>query len=165
MTAREAAEPVDEQPADARAWDAFWAEVQGEGRTETIRGVTVPVPSDLPLGFKARMDQLRDSDRDEDVQELVGMVFGPGVLDQWITAGMGMREFQTVLTWGMSCGGGNPITFREAYELVAGAEGKSPGPSRATRRAATKKPSSPTGGASKRTSSASTSSGRKASRA
>lgn len=152
--------------ADTQGWDAFWAEVNAKGATETIRGVTVPVPTDLPLGFQQRMNALRDSDRDEDVQELVALIFGAGILDQWIAAGMGTREFQVVLGWGVANGGGKPTTFREAYDMVAAAEaeGKGPGPNRATRRAATKKPSSTTGGPSKRTSPASTGSTRTASR-
>lgn len=152
--------------ADTQGWDAFWSEVNAKGATETIRGVIVPVPTDLPLGFQQRMNQLKDSTRDEDVQELVTLIFGEGVLDQWVAAEMGTREFQVVLGWGVANGGGKPTTFREAYDMVmtAEAEGKAPGPNRATRRAATKKPSSATGATSKRTSSASTTSTRTASR-
>jgi hypothetical protein len=54
-------------------------------QTEVIRGVVVPVPTDMPLGFQQRMNALRDSDRDEDVQELVALIFGPGVLDSGST--------------------------------------------------------------------------------
>jgi hypothetical protein len=158
------------QAVDTSSWDAFWAEVNaGDAPTETIRGVTVRVPSDLPLGFQQRMNELRDSSRDEDVRELVALVFGPGVLDQWIAADMGSREFKVVLAWGIANGGGKPTSFREAFELVtaAEAEGKAPSaqPNRAARRAATNSPSSATGRTSKRTSSASTGTARKTSRA
>jgi hypothetical protein len=165
MAARKAAA----ETVDTSSWDAFWAEVNADAAaTETIRGVTVPVPSDLPLGFQQRVNELRDSTRDEDVQELVALVFGAGVLDQWIAADMGSREFQVVLAWGIANGGGKPTSFREAFELVtaAEAEGKAPSaqPNRAARRAGTNSPSSGTGGRSKRTSSASTASARKTSR-
>jgi hypothetical protein len=155
---------------DTQSWDDFWAEVNaGDAPTETIRGVTVRVPTDLPLGFQQRVNELRDSSADEDVQELVALVFGAGVLDQWTDAGMGSREFQVVLAWGIANGGGKPTTFREAYEMVTAAEaaGKalSPQPNRAARRAATSSRSSATGGRSKRTSSASTGTARTTSRA
>lgn len=152
-----------------QSWDAFWAEVNAKPQTEVIRGVTVPVPSDMPLGFQQRVNALRDSDRDEDVQELVALIFGPGVLDQWIANGMGEREFRIVCGWGIANGAGKSTTFREAFDLMAmaEAEGKAPGepsaPNRATRRAATKKPSSAGGATSKPTSRASTASARKTS--
>lgn len=157
MAARKAAA----ETVDTSSWDAFWAEVNaGDAPTEVIRGVTVRVPTDLPLGFQQRVNELRDSTADEDVQELVALVFGAGVLDQWIAADMGSREFQVVLAWGIANGGGKPTSFREAFELVtaAAAEGKAPSaqPNRAARRAATNSRSSATGGQSRPTSSAST---------
>lgn len=156
MAAKKAA---DSTAVDTQSWDDFWAEVNHKPTTEVIRGVTVTVPTDLPLSFQQRMTALRDSERDEDVQELVSMIFGPGVLDKWLASDMGSREFKVILMWGMSNGGGKAISFREAYDLLtkAEAEGKAPGqPNRAARRAASKKPSSNTGHASKRTSSANT---------
>jgi hypothetical protein len=144
---------------ETQSWDDFWSEVNAKSTTEVIRGVTVTVPTDLPLGFQQRMTALQYSERDEDVQELVSMIFGPGVLDKWLDTGMGSREFKVILMWGMSNGGGKAISFREAYDmlLVAEAEGKAFGrPNRAARRAATRSPSSATGGQSKRTSNAST---------
>lgn len=151
-----------------QSWDAFWAEVNAKPQTEVIRGVTVPVPSDMPLGFQQRANELRDSTSDEDIQELVAMIFGPGVLDQWIANGMGAKEFRVVCGWGFRNGQGQPTTFREAFDLMAKAEAEgkaesAQSPNRATRRAATKKPSSAGGATSKRTSSASTGSARKTS--
>jgi hypothetical protein len=153
---------------DAQSWDDFWAEVNAARVTEVIRGVEVPVPSDLPLIFQQRMNELRDSDRDEDVRELVALVFGDGVLDQWRDAGMGAAELRVVLAWGFANGSGKATSFREAYDIVtqAEAEGKAPGgPNRAARRAATNARSSSTGSASRPTSRASTASTRKTSRA
>lgn len=166
MTARKAA-----ASADTQSWDDFWAEVNAKPQTEVIRGVTVPVPSDLPLGFQQRANELKDSTSDADVQELTAMIFGEGVLDKWIAAGMGAREFRTVVGWGFANGSGQAMTFREAYDLVtaAEAEGKAPGepsaPNRAARRAATKPRSSAGGSSSKPTSRASTGSARTTSRA
>jgi hypothetical protein len=167
-TRKQAAETV-----DTSSWDAFWAEVQAEARetnpTEVIRKVTVRVPTDLPLMFQQRANELRDSTADDDVRELVALIFGEGILDQWIANGMGAHEFRVVCAWGYANGSGKATTFREAYDMVTAAEaaGKapSPPPNRAARRAATKSPSSATGASSKRTSSGSTASARKTSRA
>lgn len=157
------------KPPESAGWDAFWAEVQAKGATEVIRGVEVVVPTDLPLSFQMRMNALKDSDRDEDVRELVGLIFGAGVLDQWVDADMGAQELKVVLAWGVANGGGKPVTFREAYDMVMEAEaaGKapSPQPNRATRRAASTGRSSASGGALKPTSRANTASTRKVSRA
>jgi hypothetical protein len=152
------------------SWDAFWAEASG-GRTTVIRGVEVPVPTDVPLAMEQRIEELQDSESKEDLAELLAMLFGQDVLDQWMDAGMGMLELQTVMAWAMAQAGGRDISFTEALELVrSGEAGKLPGPkgpNRAARRAtgAPAKRSAAGGGRSKRTSSASTGSARRTSRA
>lgn len=143
------------------SWDDFWASVS-RGRTETIRGVEVQMPTDMPMVVDKRVEELQNSSRLEDVQELIGLLFGADVLDQWIDAGMGLREFQVVMTWGMAHASGNPLTHREAYDLVeqgagVGKQLAPKGPNRAARRSQ----SAAGGGRSKRTSSASTATSRK----
>ena len=145
---------------ESQSWDEFWAEVSG-ARTEVIRGVEVPVPTDVPFGFENRLQELSSSSEREDVEELVSALFGESVFEQWADAGMGYHELLTVLTWGMAQAAGNDLTFGEAYELIqkeTAGEGKAPSPSpnRAARRAQSK----PTGGPSKRTSRANTASTR-----
>ncbi|MER8219689.1 hypothetical protein ABTZ58_03645 [Streptomyces sp. NPDC094143] len=152
------------------SWDAFWAEASG-GRTTVIRGVEVPVPTDVPLAMEQRIEELQDSESKEDLAELLAMLFGQDVLDQWMDAGMGMLELQTVMAWAMAQAGGRDITFGEALELVrSGEAGKLPGPkgpNRAARRAtgAPAKRSAAGGGRSAQTSAANTASRRKTSRA
>ncbi|MFD8027811.1 hypothetical protein ACFV3F_03475 [Streptomyces sp. NPDC059717] len=151
----------------SQSWDDFWAEVSS-ARTEVIRGIEVRVPTDLPLAVEQRVEDLRDSESMEDIGELLEMLFGVS-LDEWRKAGMGLRELQTVLTWGMAQAAGTDMSFAEAYEAVVKGDngGKPvapPGANRATRRAASGAPSASTGGRSKRTSSASTGSARKTSR-
>jgi hypothetical protein len=152
-------------------WDAFWSEVSS-GRTEVIRGIEVRVPTDMPLVMERRIDELRESEAEEDVAELVALLFGEDILEAWIDAGMGSLEFQTVLTWGMAQAGGQDISFAEALDLVrnGGGEGKQvgpKGPNRAARRAtgAPAKRSAAGGGRSKPTSRASTGTARRTSRA
>jgi hypothetical protein len=155
----------EEQPV-TQTWDAFWAEVQAEQQAEIeqICGVDVPVPVDMELQFSERVKQLRESDRDEDIEELVSMLFGSGVLAQWRANGMTQRGFRTVLLWGMARAEGLVMTFREAYDRMVDVEAnpqRAAAPNREQRRAAAKRPSASTGGRSKRTSSGSTGSGRK----
>lgn len=158
MTARKTA-------ADVGSFDAFWAEVSGSG-TETIRGVEVTIPTDVPIAMELRIQQLQESESEQDVRELIGLLFGGDALDQWAAAGMGLRELQTVLTWGVARASGVEMSFREAYDTVtaaASSEGKAPAPNRAARRSASKRPSAGTGGRSAQTSAASTASRRKSS--
>lgn len=152
----------------SQSWDEFWAEVS-IGRTEVIRGVKVAVPTDLPLAVEKRIEELRESEAEEDIAELLRLLFGADVLEEWRDAGMGLRELQTVLTWGIGQAAGKDISFAEAYELVLAGDGEGKprapqGANRATRRAASRKPSASTGGRSKRTTSGSTGSARKTSR-
>ena len=162
--ARRAERAAARDAADTESWDAFWSERSRAEAVErphtTIRGVHVPVPHDLPLAFERRVEELKGSSREEDVRELVGMVFGGDVLGEWVSAGMGRDEFETVLLWGMAAGRGKPLTFAEAREAVL-TRGNSlrPVANRAARRG-----SGGSGGPSKRTSHASTGSGRKRSR-
>lgn len=153
MTARKTA---------SESWDDFWREVS-TGRTEVIRGVTVTVPTDMPLIVERRVQELQDSSREEDVAELVALIFGTDCMEQWREAGIGLMEFQTVLTWGLAHAAGTEMTFREAYDLVQAGEGASSGKAPANR-AARRAQSSGTGGRSRPTSRASTGSGRGRSR-
>lgn len=143
--------------ADTESWDSYWeaAERLRKAPTTVIRGVTVTVPHDLPLSFDRRAEQLRASGREQDVRELVGILYGPDALDGWIDAGMGQQEFQAVLVYGLAHGRGEAMTVAQAREAVL-TQGKSLLANRAARRNSAR-----SGGPSKRTSSASTGSGRK----
>lgn len=152
----------------AGSYEAFLAEAFGTG-TETIRGVEVRIPTDVPLAMEQRLKDLHDSESEEDLRELIALLFGDDVLGRWIDAGMGSLEFKTVLAWGMAHAAGTKVSFMEAFELVRAeeaGEGKAPsGANRQARRAASRKPSASIGGRSARTSAASTASRRKNSRA
>ncbi|MBF8191656.1 hypothetical protein ITP53_39380 [Nonomuraea sp. K274] len=164
-------EPLD-QPAEPdeneqQSWDDFWAEqmraeqAEREGPpTKTIRGVKVAVPHDLPLMFEIRADQLRGSSDQAAFEQLIGDLFGAQVLDAWIANGMGEREFRTVLAWGLANGRGDTMTFRQAYDLVRARElGKAARKTETSDQENAESESS--GGRSKPTSAANTSSRRK----
>lgn len=156
--------PPGEEP---RSWDEFWAATTAkQRRTEVIRGLEVDVPYDLPLDFRARMEELSDSDDEDDVRELVAELYGPDALDAWTQAGMGSVEFQVILAWGVAQGEGLDISFAEAYEVVT--TGKPPARLEGNRRvrrarAARSGSSNGSGGPSRRISAANTDSPRLAS--
>ncbi|MFD5266757.1 hypothetical protein [Streptomyces sp. NPDC058335] len=156
MTARKAA-------AATQSWDEFWAQASG-GRREVIRGVEVTVPTDIPLAMEARINDLQESESEEDFAELITLLFGIDALKSWRENGMGLLELQTVLAWGIAQANGKELTFAEAFELVKQQDDAGKAPNRAARRAASKSPSKSTGGRSKPTSSASTASARTRSR-
>lgn len=59
-----------EEETSHRSWDEFWAETEraeaderGDAATETIRGVEVVVPHDLPLRFQRRLDDVQTQER------------------------------------------------------------------------------------------------------
>ncbi|MEU9865483.1 hypothetical protein AB0D99_31905 [Streptomyces sp. NPDC047971] len=148
-----------------QSWEDFKREQFG-GRTEDIEGVTVRVPTDVPFLLQDLAESLSADSKAEDFDEVVTMLYGDGVFKQWCDAGIGPVGLMTALMWGMVQGSGRDITFTEAYELVTSDDpGKALASNRAARRAASKSPSASTGGRSKRTSSASTSSARTRSRA
>lgn len=148
-----------------QSWDEFWSEASGS-RKETIRGVEVTVPTDIPLAMEQRMVELRESEDEESFAELIALLFGVDALDTWRSNGMGLRELKTVLAWGVAQADGQELSFADAFELVQQEEASSgkpagpKGPNRAARRVQSKS----TGGPSKRTSSASTGSARTRSR-
>lgn len=147
-------------------WDDFWTRVNGAG-TETIRDVEIQVPTDVPLAMEQRLKALEDSESEDDIREMVGLLFGADVLGQWRDRGMGLMEFKVVLAWGMAHASGAKVSFQEAYDIVLAEEargGKAPA-NRAQRRAASKTPSGGTGGRSRPTSSGSTGSAPRTSRA
>jgi hypothetical protein len=125
MSTSEPVEATESVEPEFESWDAFWTSVQRAEQaertgppTQTIRGVTVTVPHDLPLLFERKVDQLKSSDSQDAFKELLADLFGVDVLDAWTENGMTAREFETVLAWGMANGKGREMSFREAYELV-----------------------------------------------
>ncbi|MFE6079968.1 hypothetical protein [Streptomyces virginiae] len=150
---------------DPGGFDAYWAEISNT-KTDTVRGVTIRIPTDIPMAVEQRLADLQESSREEDLVELITLLFGvdADAFDTWKNAGMGAMEFQVLVIWGMSHAGGSPMTVAEAHEAVvqATAEGKDPaGPNRAARRAS----SASTGGRSKPRSARTTGSTRTTSRA
>ncbi|MEV4837791.1 hypothetical protein AB0K05_24935 [Nonomuraea sp. NPDC049486] len=166
-------EPVDHDEHDDDddeeygSWDAFWDETlrqeaaeRGQEPSTTIRGIQVRIPVDLPLGFEEKLRRARAAYDEATFKQLLQDLFGVDVLDAWFAAGMGEREYQVVLTWGISCGRGRPISFREAYERFQArqAPGKAAAETTSTRPS---DESDATGGSSKPTSAGNTSSRRK----
>jgi len=146
----------------AQSWDDF-VRSQFGARTEVICGVEVPVPTDPPLAFDDLAAGLSAESEEADFAEVVDLLYGAGVFEQWKKAGIGAKGLMTALTWGVAQANGRDMTFSEAYAVVTSDDpGKALNPpaNRAARRAR----STASGGPSKPTSRASTGSARKTSR-
>lgn len=121
--------PMYEAPpaaADTSSYEAFWAEQLGEVQYETIRGVRVEVPRDMPLRLLRQIERQANADASLDVvQAMAAALFGADVIGRWVEAGMGMKEFQVVIRWGTEHAKGNPVTWKQAFDLVEEA-GKAP---------------------------------------
>lgn len=160
---------VDDFDRDDDDFLAFWAEHRARHgqATKRILGVDVVVPSDIPLNFADRFNEVKDSEDAEDAKELLGILFGDGVLDQWIARGVTTEMMKVLTAWATANATGTPTDFAAAVELAARLEtekaaGKAPVPNRADRRASSKtRESGGTGRSSKPTSPASTASTRK----
>jgi hypothetical protein len=150
--------------ARTQSWEDFKRQAFG-GRTEEIGGVTVRVPTDVPLILQDLAENLSADSKVDDFNEVVGLLYGDGVFEQWLSNGMGASELMTALMWGMLQGSGRDVTFMEAYELVLSDDPGKALANRAQRRAASKPRSANTGGRSRPTTSASTASTRKRSAA
>lgn len=110
-----------------QSFDDFWAEVEAKHkpRTETIRGVTVRVPTRASMRFKRRLASLDiHNTSEEEVNQFLAELFGGDVLEKWIDAGMGEEELAVVMAWAIACTLGREITWREAYETIT--TGKAP---------------------------------------
>lgn len=168
MTTHTSPEPPERESHESQSWDEFWREQLAEQRTETIRGVTVRVPTDLPLRVEWRLAALARHEADEEtVRGLLADLFGDDVLDQWVDAGMGAEELQVLLVWAISHGKGEPLTFRQALDVVR--QGKAAASSATVsspilEQHGSPAPSAATGGRSRPTSAASTGSHRRRSR-
>lgn len=152
------------------SWDDFWAEVErteaaerGQAATTTIRGVTVPIPHDLPLRFDRKLNRLKDSTSEDDIRALLEDLFGADVLDAWVEAGMTSREFRVLLRWAVANARGTTMTFREAYDAVRADEQQGKAQTKPTPSTPSSAASGDSGPSSKRTSPASTASRRRGS--
>lgn len=171
--------PPEEDNAAEDDFLKFWTEFRADQKpaTTTILGVEVVVPTDVPLSFddvEQRMAASNAETESEEAQalfaEMCAVLFGENTLALWKEKGVTVLQIRVLTTWGLMNARTGPTTFQEAAETVqqaikAEAEGKLPGPNRATRREnARKAASSPTrasgttGQRSKRTSPANTAS-------
>lgn len=157
---------MSDDPADRQSFDAFWGEVEHERGTrteyESILGVQVPIPTTMPLSFAFQLEDLKTSESLDDFRRLVGELFGISVFEQLLAAGVDEEQLLVILGWGMAHAKGQPITFREAHELMQrSGQGNGQAANRETRRAAQRQPSAIGGGRSRPTSSGSTASRRR----
>ncbi|TDD25056.1 hypothetical protein E1287_37635 [Actinomadura sp. KC06] len=116
-----------EEAAEVEGFDAWRAQQQARragGRSTTVFGRVVTLPSSMPLGLSISMDNLSGSSDIKDVRKVVGALFGKGALDHWIASGVDLFEFEVLMAWGVASANGQHITFERAAELVKEAEAR-----------------------------------------
>lgn len=116
-------------------------------------GVTIPVPTDTPLGVTLQAQEAQrnpEEASEKNVLELLSGILGDEVAEQIKDADAGVRACGALLLWSYRNAGGEPTTFPEAFEEYeenerrsreesesGEQEGKAPTlPNRETRRAA-----------------------------
>ncbi|MCX5587540.1 hypothetical protein [Streptomyces erythrochromogenes] len=147
----------------AQSWDDFKKATFGT-RTEVIEGVTVPVPSDIPLNFTTQFNGLSEESDIAEFGDAVATLYGDGVFEQWVEHGMGALGLLTALMWGYMQGNGQDVSFADAYKIVTSDDPGKAAVAVTGNRAARRSQSRATGGRSSRTSAASTASPRTRSR-
>lgn len=115
--AREYAPAADEHGTED--FDAFWAARKRTRRSTKIMGQLVTLPPSIPLQFEMEARRLERSKTDQDVQHLVGILFGPDALDGWIEAGLDAEQFAVLLAWAPGAITGSGMTLAEVADHIA----------------------------------------------
>lgn len=134
-------------------FDAYWAQREATRRPPTvrIRGIDVEAPTDLPIELELRPERWANASGYDELSEYLGLLLGD-VVDDLVSAGIGLRELQLLITWAAANGAGKRTTLADADALLTQAEvgeGKATAPNRTARRA-TQRPTR-SGGAFART--------------
>ncbi|HEX2314663.1 MAG TPA: hypothetical protein VHJ17_13060 [Thermomonospora sp.] len=145
-------------------FDAFWAERRQDAGGHRIRvfGELVTLPTELPMDVEWRLEAVRDLPADRaraEIEELVGLLYGDGVLERWRAHGITGRQFQVLLVYGIARASGRDVSLEDAFTQVTRAHEEQAAPFRSPRSQRSSGGSSNgTGGRSRRTSSGSTAS-------
>lgn len=136
-------------------FDAWWSAQTATRPTAVIKGITVPVPDDVPADVAMRPESVTELDDESDIDEVKRHVIaffnlmvddGAGLLDELIEAGIGMQQLAIVLAWcmvnGMRPAGTAAVSFGKCAQTYqeARAEGKAPRPTPRDRKPPTARP-------------------------
>ncbi|MGH3323263.1 MAG: hypothetical protein ACRDOV_02390 [Streptomyces sp.] len=121
---------------DFDAWRQAQRAKRGQGKRVRIFGRVVEMPTSLPLGLSLDLDELATSSEREDLERIVGEIYGADALDHWVSGDADVQDLQVLLAYGIAVASGmRDITFARAAEMVAdlqrkAAEGQLPGKAR-----------------------------------
>lgn len=108
-------------------FDEFWASVSQTVETETILGLTVPVPGPgtITLDAGMRLESLDLSHvEDGQLDTAIDDLFGVGTAATWHERGMTYQQLGVVMAWAIAALKGRRVTWAEAYESLT--TGKAP---------------------------------------
>lgn len=105
-------------------FDAFWKKRDKKRPAKRLRifGQVVELPKSLPLQFELEARRVAKSKRDEDVHNLVAILFGADAYEAWAEAGMDLDQFQVLLAWGPRYIAGQQVTLEQVADELAARE-------------------------------------------
>lgn len=104
---------------DFDAWRREQKAKRGAGKRVRIFGHVVEMPTSLPLGLTIELDKVAASSDMDDIKKIVGHVYGPNALDQWVAGGADLEDFQVLLAYGVASAAGQNLTFEDAAAKIA----------------------------------------------
>lgn len=124
-------EPEAHEPAeDFEDFDSFWRKENTKRPPKglTIFGERVKLPKALPLQFVMEAQRRKRSDSEDDVQQLIAILFNDAdLIDRWIDKGMDLQQFQVVLAWSVQYVNGGHATFADVAADLAARDSDSKG--------------------------------------
>lgn len=90
-------------------------------------GVEIPVPTDAPLSYTLKAQEIAESDAQDqqNVLELLADILGKEKAAEIEAANPGVRATGVLLLWALQNAAGQPMTFPEAYEQYMEQEAES----------------------------------------
>ncbi|MDA3624249.1 hypothetical protein OU415_02305 [Saccharopolyspora sp. WRP15-2] len=111
--------PTARQKVDSQFDVAAFMESKAPKESINFFGVSVPVPTDTPLGvtLQARMAQQSEEEAtQQNVLELLAGLLGQDIADQIEAANPGVKACGVLLLWAYRNAGGEKMGFPEAFE-------------------------------------------------
>ncbi len=112
------AQESDVDAAEIEDFDAFNAEQKTKRIGVKVRGITILLPSALPMMFDIKMARFAKSSDIEAYVELLRDVFGAGAIDRLSDAGVTDAEFEVLFLWSLGNLKGRKLSLPEAKELA-----------------------------------------------
>lgn len=117
---------AEHDPTEVVDFDAFWEDQKAQGKREGKRvklmGEVVELPPSLPLQFEMEAKRLSRSKDEDDMRDLLAILFGEGCIERWAEKGMDIDMFQTLVAWAPLHIQGEEVSLAEVAAEIAEAD-------------------------------------------